>query len=92
MPALAACRHRGVGQGETVVSLHLPTITYLVAGILCGIASAAVAIARFRAGGRHWWERDHSADINPADGELSWIAFMLAIGSVVLTVLYLVFR
>jgi len=74
------------------VSLHLPTITYLVAGIVCVIASVAVAIARSRVGGRHWWEGDHSADIDPADGELSWIAFMLAIGFVVLTVLYLVFR
>ena len=51
-----------------------------------------VAIARSRMGGRHWWEGDHSADIDPADGELSWIAFMLAIGFVVLTVLYLIFR
>ena len=74
------------------MSLHLPTITYLVAGIVCGIASVAVAIARSRMGGRHWWEGDHSADIDPADGELSWIAFMLAIGFVVLTVLYLIFR
>ncbi len=75
-----------------VVRVHLPTITYLVAGIVCAIASITVSIFRYRAGGRHWWEGDHGPELVPADGELSWIAFMLGIGFVVLAVLYLIFR